>query len=220
LTRFALPIALAACLLVSCSSTAETQPRPLGVQLDEAAAAFFNTVALTPATAQSSFAFFLPEGTINKRYLQNFRTLAEDALRKSSGVASMHYNASAERVFFLSEHKAPGWEDPGGGKWTGEVCAREFQQGTREGWTILHAFWSQYNRLLIGDDTWIQNLPESVRADLSQPLRYVVRVGVTMNSNPTLTLFIHQLTFELVEVGRERNMIAQTYPLVLSYSLL
>lgn len=218
--RSATPILLALCLFASCVSSDATQPRSLSVQLDEAAAAFFDTVALSPTTAQAYFALFLPEGMVNKRYLEDFRTQTESALRKTAGVASMHYNASAERVFFLSEHKAPGWEDPGGGKWTGEICATEFRQGTREGWTILHAFWSQYNRLLIGDDTWIQNLPESVRADLSQPLKYVVRVSVSMNTNPTLTMYIHQLTLEIVEVGKERNVIAQTYPLVLTYSLI
>ena len=215
--RSATPILLALCLFASCVSNDEIPPRSLSVQLDEAATAFFDTVALSPTTAQAYFTLFLPKGRVNKRYLEDFRTQMESALRKSSGVASMHFNATAERVFFLSEHKAPGWEDPGGGKRTGEVCASAFRQGTREGWTILHAFWSQYNRLLIGDDTWIQNLPESVRADLSQPLKYVVRVDVSMNSNPTLTMFIHQLTFELVEVGKERNVIAQTYPLVLTY---
>ena len=84
----------------------------------------------------------------------------------------------------------------------------------------MHAFWSQYNRLLIGDDAWIQSLPASVRADLSHPLRYVVRISLVLVANPNVTTYIHNLNLELVEVGKERNIISQSYPLVLSYSLL
>jgi hypothetical protein len=131
----------------------------------------------------------------------------------------MQYNASADRVFFLSRHKAPGWEIPDGGGASGDILSREFRNGTQAGWTILHAFWGQFNRLLIGDDSWIQNLPESVRADLSHPLGYVIRAGVSLDSSPNRITHVHSLHLDLVEVGSERTVFSGSYPVVLSYPL-
>lgn len=206
-------------LAVSCKTGGAIESRPLSIQVDEAAEAFFLQAARNGASAQSCFTLFLPEGTVNKRYLKSFRGAVETSLRRASSSIGMHYNASADRVFFLSRHKPPGWERTMGDGQSEAILAREFRNGTRAGWTILHAFWSQYNRLLIGDDDWIQSLPDSVRADLSHPLRYVVRVGISLESNPNVTTFVHRITMALVEVGKERTLLSEHYPLVLSYSL-
>lgn len=204
---------------ISCGSTTPGERQPLSVQVDRAAEDFFDDLAGKGTEAQSYVALFLPERAVNKRHLLRFREALENALRRAAPKAGMQYNASADRVFFMSEHRPPGWKDPAGGGSSPAVLAREFKAGTPEGWTILHAFWSQYNRLLIGDDAWIQGLPESIRADLSHPLRYVVRAWVSLESNPDVTTYIHALDLELVEVGMERTISSERYPLILSYPL-
>lgn len=207
-------------LFTGCASNDSGKSRPLPIQMQEVSEQFFEEVSRSGSAAQSYFTIFLPEGTINARHLLAFEKEAEKALRKAAAVATMHYNGSAERVFFLSKHKADGWEPPASADQSGEVMAAEFRRGSSEGWTILHAFWAQFNRLLIGDATWIQHLPESIRADLSHPLRYVVRIGVAQEANPNMMTFVHKITFELIEVGKERTVYSGSYPLILSYSLL
>ncbi|MHC4944489.1 MAG: hypothetical protein ACYTG7_15845 [Planctomycetota bacterium] len=221
---FADPLFL--CLLVlfalsmACASNDLGPARPLALQMSDAGDAFFSDLAKQGTMAQSYFTLFLPQDTVNKRHLLRFREEMEKSLRASAMKATMHYNASADRVFFLSKHKAEGWQPPANEGRSGEVLADEFRKGTHAGWTILHAFWGQYNRLIIGDDAWIQNLPESVRADLSHPLRYIVRVGVTLESSPNMATFVHRLQLSLVEVGKEKVVFTGYYPLVLSYPLL
>ncbi|MBU0754118.1 MAG: hypothetical protein KJ645_03195 [Planctomycetes bacterium] len=205
--------------LVSCRSTDAVKPRPLESAILESTEAFFSDLMVQGSMAQSYFALFLPEQTVNKRYLLQFRESLERGLRTACAAASMHYNATADRVFFLSEHRAPDWETPQGGEKSAAVLADEFRRGTPAGWTILHAFWAQYNRLLVGDSDWIQNLPESVRADLSHPLRYVVRVGVSLESSPDLATHIHRIHFALIEVGKEKAVFSGSYPLVLTFPL-
>jgi hypothetical protein len=206
-------------LLPGCAASGQGQTRPLAIQTDEAAAAFFDELASSGTAAQAYFTLFLPDRTVNRRYLLGFREQLEQALRRGAPKASMHYNATADRVFFLSRYRPEGWKTPEGGEAPGEILSKEFRNGTPAGWTVLNAFWSQFNRLLIGDDAWIQRLPESVRADLSHPLTYVVRAGVSLESNPDITTYVHRLTLELVEVGKERSVFSGSYPLVLSYSL-
>ena len=205
---------------VGCASGNGGMARPLPIQMQELSELYFEEVSRSGSAAQSYFTTFLPEGTVNPRHLVAFEKEVVKSLRKAAGVATMHYNGSAERVFFLSKHKAEGWKPPADADQTGEMMAKELRQGTPEGWTILHAFWAQFNRLLIGDATWIQHLPASVRADLSHPLTYVVRIGVAVESNPNLTTFIHRLTYELIEVGKERTIYSGSYPLILSYPLI
>ncbi|MFH1999868.1 MAG: hypothetical protein ABIK28_09315 [Planctomycetota bacterium] len=207
-------------LSISCVSDNSGKARSLSIEMQEASDLFFAEVARSGSTAQSYFTLFLPEDTVNPRHWLAFRAEAEKALRKAASVATMHYNASAERVFFLSKHKAEGWNPPADESRSGELLATELRRGTAAGWTILHTFWGQFNRLLIGDDRWIQNLPESVRADLSHPLRYVVRISVALESSPNMTTYIHRIGFELVEVGKERTVFSNSYPLVLSYPLI
>jgi hypothetical protein len=206
--------------LCGCSATDHNEPGPMGPQLETCSASFFEQLVASGVPGQSYFALFLPEGTVNPRHLLRFRDGLEAALRKGSAPMGLQYNGSADRVFFLSRHKAPGWETPEGADQAGEVLASEFLKGTRAGWTAIHAFWGQYNRLLIGDSAWIQNLPESVRADLSHPLAYLVRVEVDLESQPNMTTFVHRLHLSLVEVGKEKSRFSATFPLVLTHSLL
>jgi hypothetical protein len=213
-----LPILLA--LSLACASSGAGPARPLALQMGEASVAFFSDLAQQGTMAQSYFTLFLPEDTVNKRHLIRFREELEKGLSASAAKATMYYNASADRVFFLSKHKAEGWQPPANEARSGEVLSDEFRKGTPAGWTILHAFWGQYNRLIIGDDAWIQNLPESIRADLSHPLRYVVKVGVTLESSPNMATHVHRLQLALVEVGKEKVVFTGYYPLVLSYPLL
>jgi hypothetical protein len=213
-------LAAGLCLLPGCAAGPAAQSRPLAAQIDERAAGFFDDLASRGTAAQAYFTLFLPENTVNKRYLLSFRDRMEQALRKAARRAGMHYNASADRVFFLSRYRPPGWKTPSaGGDRSGEVLSREWRNGTAAGWTALHAFWGQFNRLLIGDDAWIQGLPDSVRADLAHPLTYVIRIGVSMDASPDAATFVHTLSLELVEVGKERAVHAARYPLILSYAL-
>lgn len=212
-------VLIGVCHLLGCSANDRYENRPLSIQIEEAADAFFDELASRGTVAQAYFTLFLPEQTVNRRYLLGFRSQVGQALRKAAPRASMHYNASADRVFFLSRHKPEGWKTPEGGHAPADVLSKEFMSGTAAGWTVLNAFWSQFNRLLIGDDAWIQNLPDSVRADLSHPLTYVVRAGVTLETAPDVTTYVHRLTLDLVEVGKEQCVFSGSYPLVLSYYL-
>ena len=213
-----LPLLVA--LSMACASNDAGPARPISTQMSEAGAAFFSDLSQQGTMARSYFTLFLPRDTVNKRHLVRFREELEQALSASAAKATMHYNASADRVFFLSKQKAEGWQPPANESRSGEVLADEFRKGTPAGWTILHAFWGQYNRLIIGDDAWIQNLPESVRADLAHPLRYIVRVGVTLESSPNMATHVHRLQLALVEVGKEKVVFTGYYPLILSYPLL
>ncbi|MEW6745723.1 MAG: hypothetical protein AB1486_23485 [Planctomycetota bacterium] len=214
------PLALIlAGLLAGCAATPEPSPRPLGVQVREAAERFLNELSQQGVAAQSYYTLFLPEGVVNLRHRQSFRAALERGLRQAEAGTSLRFNASADRVFFLSHSRPPGWETPGDLELPEEILARELHNGTPAGWTALHAYWAQVNRLLIGGDEWIQALPDSIRADLTHPLRYVLRVSAPLDSNPDVTTFVHGLTFELVEVGKERSVQASTYPLILTYPL-
>lgn len=206
-------------LLTACHTPDADPARPLSTQLEEAAVQFCTRVQNEGVAAQSCFALFIPEGAINRRHLLSFHAGCESALRKASTLTSLQFNASADRAFFLSRVTAPGWEVPGGHAEPGAVLAREFRNGTELGWTALHAYWAQLNRLLIGDATWIQGLPESLRADLAHPLRYVVRVTAPLESNPAVTSYVHRLTMELVEVGKERSVCTDHFTLVLTHPL-
>ena len=205
-------------LTAGCASTGG-KARPLAPQLDEAATAFFADAAQAGTRAQAYFALFLPQGTVDGRHLVAFRDALEGALRRGGPGAGLQYNASADRIFFLSRHRAPGWDPPAGADDAAETLARAFLLGTPEGWTAFHALWGQYNRLLIGDDAWIQNLPDSIRADLSHPLSYLVRAEVVLTDNPDAVTFRHDLILSIVEVGKERTRFTGRYPLTLTHAL-
>lgn len=191
--------------------------RSLPAQLLAMSRQFFGEVARYGTVAQSYYTLFIPENSVHPRYLLEFRETLERSLRRASAQAGLLYQASAEKVFFLSRHDLPGWQSPSDAD--AAVLASEFRNGTSTGWTVFHAFWSQYHRLSIGNNAWVQNLPESVRADLSSPLKYVLRVSVFPEDNPNLTTYVHKVCFDLVEVGRERVIFSQDYPVTLEYSL-
>lgn|GEM_PF-2036315 len=206
--------------LTACSSAGpSSQGRTLTGELDGAAAAFFDDLAAQGVSAQAYYTLFVPENTVNRRHIVRFRSALERALRKTSVRANLQFNASADRVFFLSEHKPEGWTTPQGGRTASHELARQFKNGTAAGWTALHAFWGQVNRLLIGDASWIQDLPDSIRADLSHPLTYVLRVSVWLDATPDAATAVHEITFDFVEVGKERTLFSKSYPLVLTFPL-
>ncbi len=212
-------IAAVLCLAACSSPGPSSQGRTLTGELDGAAAAFFGDLAGQGTVAQAYYTLFVPENTVNRRHIVRFRSALERALRNASVRANVQFNASADRVFFLSDHKPEDWKTPEGGRTASHELARQFKNGTRAGWTALHAFWGQANRLLIGDASWIQELPESFRADLSHPLTYVLRVSVWLDSAPDAATFVHEITFEFVEVGKERTVFSKSYPLVLTFPL-
>jgi len=212
-------LGLVLCLAACSSPGPSSQGRTLAGELDGAAAAFFSDLAEQGTVSQAYYTLFVPENTINRRHIVRFRSAMERALRNASARANVQYNASADRVFFLSDHKPADWKTPAGAASASHELARQFKNGTRAGWTALHAFWAQVNRLLIGDASWIQELPESFRADLSHPLTYVLRVSVWLKSTPDAATHVHEITFEFVEVGKERTLFSKSYPLVLTFPL-
>ena len=206
-------------LTTACVSNPASKTRSLAVQVDDAARTFVQDAARQGTTAQSYFALFVPENTVNRRHRVRFLEALTRSFRAAAPEASLQLNTSADRVFFLSRHRASGWTPPAGGDQPTEALALACRNGTSLGWTSLHAFWGQYNRLLIGDNAWIQNLPESVRADLAHPLRYVVRATVRLTDNPDAVTYVHDLQLDLVEVGKERTIFSGNFPLTLSYPL-
>lgn len=206
--------------LISCRGTPEPAPvRGLGPVLSQAMASFVKDLESEGVPAQSHFALFLPEGTVNKRHLVKFRRALEGALREAETEVSFHYQSSAERVFLLSEVRPEGWDVASPGKGAARLLASEYRNGSHEGWVAFHTYWSQFNRLAVGDRSWIDRLPDSVRSDLGHPLRYVVRAAVQLESNPNVTEYNHRLAVQFIEVGSERTVLARSYPLQLTYSL-
>ena len=61
-----------------------------------------------------------------------------------------------------------------------------------------------------------QSLPDSLRADLSNPLKYVLRVEAIYQNADSLVAHRHLLRFSLLEIGSERVFYAKDYPIVLS----
>ena len=202
-----------------CSTPTEDVPRGLGAQLRATSARFFEVVRAEGVAAQSNFALFVPEGTVNRRHLERFRSDLEASLHGSAGLSALTFNGAADRVFFLSTYRPEGWTTPTDQEHPADVLAGEFYRGTREGWTAFHAYWDQFNRLLIGDTAWIQALPDSVRADLSHPVKYVLRVSLSLDESPNLTTFRHTIVYDLLEVGKERLVVQSSSPLILTYAL-
>jgi hypothetical protein len=102
---------------------------------------------------------------------------------------------------------------------SGEFLSREFINGTNIGWTVFNTFWGQYNRLLVGDSNWIENLPDSVRADLANQVSYILRVSITLNSSPSITTHNHTITYSFIKVGSEKVIYSKSYPLILTFQL-
>ncbi|MGE3164035.1 MAG: hypothetical protein AB7O52_03960 [Planctomycetota bacterium] len=202
-------------LLGGCASAPSRAPG-LGAQLADSVNRFVGDLEQQGVPAQSHFAVFIPDGSVEKRHLVRFRDALHAAVREATSKTSLHFEASAERVFLLSEVPVDGLDR---GTVPGSTLANEFRRGTHEGWVAFNSYWSQFNRLAIGDRRWIDALPDSVRGDLSNPLRFVLRVEVSPEANPSVTEFVHRLGLQWVEVGTERVWLARSYSLTLTYSL-
>jgi hypothetical protein len=184
--------------------------------LDRAAQQFFSELEGQGTMARAGFALFVPEGTVHRRRIKEFRENLDAGVRRAAPIANLTYQAGADRVFFLGEQSADHWKTPEGGG-APEVLAREFLNGTPTGWTILHAYWGQLNHLLLsGDAAFLHSLPGSLRADLAEPLVYVLRVDVAYEEERGVTTHAHRIDFHLVETGTERPVCSRSYPLVLS----
>lgn len=207
-------------LAIGCASAPEKKPAraSLSEQLDDASAKFFTELKTSGAArAQSYFTLFVPDDAVHKRYRKDFLDALERSIGKNAASADLHYQASAEKALFWTKRTPKEEFKPPPGE--PEVLAREMRNGTTPGWTILHAFFGQYNRLLVGDDEWIQSLPESVRADLSHPLSYVLRVRARETSAPDPVTHVHAIAFELIAVGGEEVVLAKDYEVTLTFRL-
>lgn len=206
-------------VLAGCASDAErgaaTRPRSLSPQLETGLVALFARAKERGLGARTRFALFVPEEEVDRRQLKGFRDALEPAARRAGAEHGVQYLASAETVFFVSRRadlELPPDVD-------GTVLANEFRRGTATGWTAMHTWWRQLNRLLVGDRDWIQGLPESIRADLSTPLDYLVRVGVGAPQVSDGSVHDHDVTFELVAVGSEETRASARCQIVLTYPL-
>jgi len=226
-----LPTTLPAGLLLAivagaCSSAGEPAPaRGLTAQLADGARVLFDELEGHGVRARSGFALFVSEGSVDPRHLQKFRRALEGGVRRAAADSSLRLMTSSDRVFFLSEVRPPSWPaaepDPVGAGGAGGAAAlvTAFRNGTHEGWVAFHDYWSQYNRLAIGDSAWLASLPASVRADLAQPVDYVLRVDVVLEESRGLAEFVHDVSLQLVEVGSERVVHARGFPVTLTYPL-
>ncbi|MHC4469542.1 MAG: hypothetical protein ACYS99_01135 [Planctomycetota bacterium] len=206
-------------LLGCASSSAPPGGRGLRPQIKASADGFFKALETKGVRAHSHFAVFVPDGAVNIRHLKKFRRAVEDGVRAATADTSLSPVFSAAKVFLLSDQKAKDWDSADLGDEPGEVLAREWTNGTKAGWTAFHAYWAQFNRLAIGDKTWIDGLPDSVRSDLSNPLTYVLVVNVHLDERRDATTYLHTLSLQLVEVGSERSLSSEDYPLELTYPL-
>lgn len=216
---------VAVALFVGCagSSTQPDRPaRPLEPQLADAVAALLAAGRNRGLPARSRLAVFVPEETVHPRHRARFAAAVESAVREAVVSYGLQFTSSAEHVFSLSEQPPPEWPIPSapGGLPVGADLAGEFQRGTRVGWTAIHTYWRQLNRLLVGDNDWIQSLPHSYRADLSVQLDYLVRVEVGPPMARDVATHEHSLVFSLVAVGSEDVLCVERSPLVLTYPLL
>lgn len=213
-------LAIVAFALAGCSSVQQGEAaRPLNAHLADIATAFFDDLSERGTVARANFALFIPDGAVHRRYIREFRESLERNIRQASPVANLNYQASAERVFFLPEQRPQNWRTPpaSGNAASGQALAAEFQNGTRVGWTILHSYWGELNHLLYsGDAAFIDSLPESLRADLVNPLHYVLRVDVSYEKAMGLTVHRHLIGFSLVEIGTEKFFYSRSFPVILS----
>jgi hypothetical protein len=235
-TPWALAVALAAAALLGCGSFPVIDFGPengdsgdegggsggrkgLQGKLKASAKDYFGELSKQGVRAQSHFAVFVPDGSVNIRHLKKFRRALRDGVRAASAKKSITPMFSASKVFLLSEVKAEGWESADLPSGAAGVLAREWENGTQSGWVAFHAYWAQFNRLAIGDKTWIDSLPDSVRGDLSNPLVYVLVVGVHLEEQRDATTFVHTLNLQFVEVGSERVVFEKDYTLTLAHRL-
>lgn len=210
----------AACLCAwGCSATPEVErPRGLQPQITQAAEQFIDDLLELGVPGHSHFGLFVPEGAVNKRALRKFLRALENGFRQATGDTSLGLMTSADKVFLLSEVKPEGW-DSQLSRESAALLASEFRRGTHEGWVAFHTFWKQFNRLAVGDRTWIDRLPDSIRADLAHKLEFILRVDVSLDENPSTTEYRHSLSLQFVEVGSERSLHAATYPITVTYSI-
>lgn len=206
---------MGASFLGGCAGTPSRVPG-LGAQLTVALREFVVELGRQGVPAQSYFAVFVPEGSVDKRHLMRFRDALNASIREAFSETSFQFQQSADRVFLLSDVGVDGLE---GLSVPGATLANEFHRGSHEGWVAFHSYWSQFNRLAIGDRSWIDALPDSVRGDLSNPVKFILRVNVERESNPSVTEFVHRVGLQWVEVGTERVWLTDSFGLTLTYSL-
>jgi hypothetical protein len=201
---------------MSCASTPKKN-YSVSLQINDHSQNYFQQLAKQGTVARAYYTLFIPETSINKRHMLEFRRILENSIRRFDQQSNVNFNSSADKVFFLSKHNIDGWNPPSGD--SEATLANEFFCGSDAGWKIFNTYWSQLNRLLIGDANWIQKLPNSIRSDLSNPTTYILRVSVVLDNNPSLTEYIHSIQYDFVEVGTEKVIFSRSYPLITNYQL-
>ncbi len=203
-------------LICGCSYSTHTT-RSIQSYLVDITSDFFQTLSEEGTIARAHFTIFLPEKALHIRRRQEFRENLERELTSRAGDISMSYQRSAERVFFLP----PGFFKNKSGIDENNMhsvsLVQEFLNGTRLGWISINSYWSQLNHMLSsGNANFINNLPGSLRADMSNPLKYILRVDVSYDEELGMTIHRHKIHFQLFEIGKERCFFEKSYPVILT----
>ncbi|HNZ66891.1 MAG: hypothetical protein KBC30_07535 [Planctomycetes bacterium] len=192
------------CCLISCSSFNNSSSFSLQEQTKEIFADFLSQQFLR---AQSNFALFIPQNAVHHRYRENFKKTIQQELEWAAQEVNMKFQGSPDKIFFLPLDSV---------KQDSSLLSKEFNLGTKLGWTSLHAYWGQFQTLIYAKSDVIQNLPSSLRSDLANPLDYVLKVNVSYTKEHGLSSHEHRMNCSFFEIGSEKLLFSKDYVLNLT----
>lgn len=179
---------------------------------------FFEGLGASEVRLRSHFALFIPENSVDTRYIDRFRRTLEAGIRSAASPRNLYLSTASETVFFIPDLESSGGSIKAFAPEEAQRLAQGFRNGAPTSWKLFHAVWEDLNRIAIGDKDWIDKLPTSIRSELSSSLEYVLRVDLSATPIDR-TSFRHDLTLQWLEVGSERSIYTKRSSFMLTYSL-
>lgn len=209
----------AALLALGACSAAPSGIGGLAGELDRVGAQFGQALHENGLAGNVRVGVFVAAHGLHPRHRQNFVNELEGALRSAFSGSSIVVMSRPDRIFALVDNPPADWRVDAAVQTSQRELVTRFQVGEETGWVAANQFWAQYARLAIGDRTWLERLPESVRADLGTPLTHLLRVSVSGDGELGPLRVRSRLRFTLHRVGSEQGVLQREYEIVQAYSL-
>ena len=199
------------CCIIFCSCTLQRSRTPLTIQIQKECCTFLQKIDNIPSS--SYFTLFIPERTVEKKYIESFRTMLEKEIKYCIAQTNLKYHESPEKIFFLPSDIMPH-------EGSGKVLTREFYNGSRLGWLGMNAYWKVWNNILQKNKIdAVASVPQDLQKDLSEPLLYIISIEVAYIREITETEHEHSIRFDFFHIENEEKIGSYEAPLFLLYRL-
>lgn len=212
-------LAVASALTLAACQSAAGGVGGLAGELDRVGTQFAQALRENGLAGNVRVGVFVAAQGLNPRHRQHFVAELEGALRSAFSSSSVVLMSRADRIFALVDNPPTDWRVDAEVQRSQRELVTKFVVGEETGWLAANQFWSQYARLSIGDRTWVESLPDSVRTDLGSPLTHLLRVQVSSDGELGPMRVRTRLRLTLHRVGSEQGVLQREFEIVQPYSL-